>query len=138
MRSPHPLPARREYNRLPVLTISKANIRASGFASRTTLEGGYAKRQLCNQVSAARRAITDLNRARSHSERCLAVDSRHGPHLDGRVCPCDPKRVGYSHAMHWFDPPKARTVQRSVVFYDALYAPQSSTDALISLGEGSD
>ncbi|WP_255361825.1 hypothetical protein [Mycobacterium sp. 1165178.9] len=40
--------------------------------------------------------------------------------------------------MHWFDPPKARTVQRSVVFYDALYAPQSSTDALISLGEGSD
>jgi hypothetical protein len=40
--------------------------------------------------------------------------------------------------MHWFDPPKARIVQRSVAARDDVDPPQSKAGESIRVGEGSD
>jgi hypothetical protein len=40
--------------------------------------------------------------------------------------------------MHWFDPPKARTIPRGVALRDDRHAPQGSTGEPTRVGEGSD
>jgi hypothetical protein len=45
-------------------------------------------------------------------------------------------RIGYSHAMNWFDPTKAHAVPRSVAVRDEVYARQGFTGESIRVVGG--